>query len=415
VIWVALEFLFPNLFPWHLSNSQFHVPVLLQTGDVAGPYGLTFVMLWFGAGVVLALRRPRQWSALAAAVAALAVVVAYGLWRMPRVQAEIDAAPVVRVALVQGNIGIREKGDVALFDINVEKYRELSRPLQDETDLLIWPESVAQWWVSTDTTRLARDDNPFPDLRTFLIYGGLAFTPKPMRVRRPRADKFNSAFLIGADGAVLGRYDKQVLLPFGEFLPGASWFPQLAELSPQTGDFTAGDRIVTLDVPGRVRVAPLVCYEDVPARIARDMTRAGAEALLTIFNDAWFGRSMAPYQHEALALWRSVENRRYFMRVGNAGVTGLIDPLGRVSGRLGQFTEEILKTEIRPLRMQTFYTRYGDVFAWTAVAATVAWLLYAPAVRSRAVRSRAVRPRLTTNSAGTVSRLHTTNTENTPA
>ena len=88
------------------------------------------------------------------------------------------------------------------------------------------------------------------------------------------------------------------------------------------------------------------------------MTAAGAEALLTIFNDAWFGRSMAPYQHEAIALWRAIENRRYFVRVGNAGVTGVIDPFGRVLDRLGMFTDETLRADIRPLQIATFYTRY---------------------------------------------------------
>jgi apolipoprotein N-acyltransferase len=162
-----------------------------------------------------------------------------------------------------------------------------------------------------------------------------------------------------------------VLLPFGEFMPGATWFPQLAAMSPQTGDFSAGTRAVTLDVPGKIRVAPLICYEDLPAGIARGMTQIGAEALLTIFNDAWFGPSVAPYQHEALALFRAIENRRYFMRVGNAGVTSVIDPLGRVVARLGQFTEEVLETEVRPLRLSTFYTRHGDVFGWMVVAVAV--------------------------------------------
>jgi apolipoprotein N-acyltransferase len=108
--------------------------------------------------------------------------------------------------------------------------------------------------------------------------------------------------------------------------------------------------------------------------MARDMTRNGATALLTIFNDAWFGRSMAPYQHEAIALWRAVENRRYFLRVGNAGVTGVVDPFGRVVDRLGLFTAETLQARIHPLEIETFYTRWGDVFAWAVVAAAATLL-----------------------------------------
>jgi apolipoprotein N-acyltransferase len=105
------------------------------------------------------------------------------------------------------------------------------------------------------------------------------------------------------------------------------------------------------------------------------MTQRGAQALLTIFNDAWFGNSMAPYQHEAIALWRAVENRRYFVRVGNAGATGTIDPLGRVGDRLGLFTAESLTAEIRPLNLETFYTRYGDVFGWMVVIVATLWAI----------------------------------------
>jgi apolipoprotein N-acyltransferase len=156
------------------------------------------------------------------------------------------------------------------------------------------------------------------------------------------------------------------------------------ELSPQTGEFTPGEELNTLDVPDQVRFAPLICYEDVPAEIARRMTQRGAQALLTIFNDAWFGDSMAPYQHEAIALWRAIENRRYFVRVGNAGATGMIDPLGRIIDRLGLFTAESLVVEIRPLNLETFYTRYGDVFGWFVVAAAVLSLIWSTASRRRA-------------------------------
>lgn len=390
VLWVALEFLYPNLFPWRMANTQFEASVLTQIGDVTGPFGLSFVIVWIQSALVATLRERRRWPALAAAAAALGAVAAYGAWRIPIVRAAIDAAPVVRVGLVQGNIGIVEKRDVAYFDINLERYRQLSAPLEQDVDLLIWPETVSQEWVPTDLATLPDDANPYPGLRIPLIYGGLAYTPLGER----RHAKFNSAFLIDPAGRVLGRYDKHVLLPFGEYLPGASLIPALARLSPQTGDFTPGNRIVTLDVPGAarsgagsreagadgrsgeplVRIAPLVCYEDVPARIARAMTLAGAEALLTMFNDAWFGRSVAPYQHEALALWRAIENRRYFLRVGNAGVTGVVDPFGNVVAHLGLFTEETLTAEIRPLRIRSVYTRIGDVFGWGVTLAGLAAL-----------------------------------------
>jgi len=374
VLWVVLEFFFPNLFLWRMGNSQMQVPVLLQVGDLTGPYGLSFVIVWVNAGIALALARPRRWRPLLAGATAAALIAAYGALRMPVVQRAIDAAPPVAVGLVQGNVGIHEKGNIALFDINLEKYRELSKPLESSVDVLIWPESVAQWWVPVQDEQLAPKHNPFVGVGSFLIFGGLAYD-YPREGGDPLM--FNSAFLIDGAGRVYDRYDKHVLIPFGEYIPGGSLFPSLYEISPQTSQFTPGRAIQTLDVPGRVRFAPLICYEDVPAGIARAMTANGAEALLTMFNDAWFGRTMAPYQHEAIAIWRAVENRRYFVRVGNAGVSGVIDPFGRVLDRLGMFTAETLRTEIRPLRIDTFYTRYGDVFAWAVTAAAGLWVFAA--------------------------------------
>jgi apolipoprotein N-acyltransferase len=373
VLWVSLEFIYPNLFPWRMGHTQFHVPVLIQVGDLTGPMGLSFVLVWFSSGVVLTLRRPRRWVPLGAATVAAAVVIAYGTLRMPVVKRAIEAARRVNVGLVQGNVSIVEKGTAASFEINLEKYRRLTMPLQSKADLLIWPETVFESWVHVKAGELPDAHSPFPGLTRYLVFGGLAFSDAGPE----RYEKFNSAFLLAPDGSILGRYDKQILMPFGEYLPGAALVPALAAFSPNTGDFTAGERIVTLDVPGLVRLAPLICYEDVPASIARAMTRAGAEAIVTLFNDAWFGHSAAPYQHEALALWRAVENRRYFLRVGNAGVTGAIDPLGRVLGRLGLFTAECLQVEVRPLRLLTFYTQYGDVFAWTIVLISGGFLFQA--------------------------------------
>ena len=372
VLWVTLEFLYPNLFPWHMANSQLEVPLLMQSGDLAGPYLLSFVMVWVGAGIALALRTPRRWAALGAAVAAAALLIAYGAWRMPQIQRAIEAAPRVTVGLVQGNIGFHEKGDVTLFDVNLDTYRQLSQPLEGNVDVLIWPESVEQHWMPADADVVPAKHHPFAGTQAPLIYGGLAYE-YPDEGGDPRM--FNSAFLIDGAGQVYGRYDKHVLIPFGEYIPGGSLLPGVYDLSPQTSHFTPGEYMVTLDVPGKLRVAPLICYEDVPASIARAMTQAGADALLTIFNDAWFGNSMAPFQHEAIALWRAIENRRYFMRVGNAGVTSVIDPFGRVLDRLGMFTAETLRAEVHPLHIETLYTRVGDVFGWSVVAAAIVWLL----------------------------------------
>ena len=359
-----LYFLFPNLFPWRMAHCQFHVPALLQVGDLTGPYGLSFVIVWVSAALAELIARRRVIPLVAAATATIAVV-AYGLWRLPQVDDAIASAPSVRVALVQGNVGIKEKGDIRYFDVNLEKYLELSEPEQDVADLIVWPETVSQHWVQAEAVRLDEKENPFADLRTHLIFGGLAF-----HLLNPKeAEEFNSAFVIGPDSVVLGRYDKRILMPFGEYLPFASYFPFIKSLSPETGGFTAGTTASVFDVAGKIKVGQLICYEDLVPSMSRHATQAGAEMLLNILNDAWYGNTAAPYQHQALALFRAIENRRYLLRGSNSGVTSIIDAAGRVVAEGGLFTAEVVSGTVPRLQLSTFYTRNGDVFAWLVVAA----------------------------------------------
>jgi apolipoprotein N-acyltransferase len=363
VLWVALEFLYPNMFPWRMANCQLHVPALLQVGDITGPFGLSFAMLWVSAALLLVIERPRRCVPLLLAGVAVAAVIVYGVLRLADVERAQRLAPAVRVALVQGNISIEEKGDIRYLEVNLEKYQELSEGLQNDADVIVWPETVSQRWVRTDAERLEGKDNPFDDLRTHLIFGGLAF-----RLIGPEeAEEFNSEFLIGPGGAVLGRYDKHILMPFGEYIPLASLFPGLKSLSPETGSFTAGRGVSLFTIPGKVTIGPLICYEDLLASMPRQATQAGAEVLLNILNDAWYGNTAAPYQHQALALWRAIENRRYLLRGSNSGVTSIIDATGRVVAEGGLFRPEVITGTVPRLRLTTFYTQHGDVFAWLIV------------------------------------------------
>jgi apolipoprotein N-acyltransferase len=119
----------------------------------------------------------------------------------------------------------------------------------------------------------------------------------------------------------------------------------------------------------------LICYEDLLASMSRHATQAGADVLLNILNDAWYGNTAAPYQHQALALWRAIENRRYLLRGSNSGVTSIIDAAGRVVAEGGLFTAEVVSAAVPRLRLTTFYTRYGDVFAWLVLVGAVILLI----------------------------------------
>jgi apolipoprotein N-acyltransferase len=380
LFWVTLEFLYPNLFPWRLANSQQDVPVLLQTGELSGPFGLSLVMVWVAAAIARAIaegwRASR--SSLSLAAAAAAALIAYGVARLPAIDALTARSPAVRVGVVQGNLSIEEKHDVRYFEANLDTYKSLTENLRPTPDVVIWPESVITEPLPRTLRALSPAGREALGLRRPLFAGALTFEDGV----QPRL--FNSVILFDADGSVLGLSDKQILMPFGEFMPFGSVLPWLKQISPQTGDFQAGRKVVPLDVPGVGRFAPLNCYEDIRAPIARHATLdGGAEILFAVANDGWFGDTMAPFQHEALALWRAVENRRYLARVTNTGVTDVIDPAGRVTMRLPLFQPASVVAEVRKVRILSLYTRVGDAFAWLVTAAALGALLISAGSRGR--------------------------------
>lgn len=372
LVWVTLEWLYPNLFPWRMANSQFHQPTFLQIGEWTGPFALSFAILWVAAGVADLLRPPRRWAGLALGCTMAASIFVYGAWRLPQIDRAIAEAPKSRVALVQANISIEDKGNRSYFDVNLERYAELSEPIQDDVDLLIWPETVSQHWTPADTAELSGKTMPMTDLRTPLFFGGLSY-----RLTGPRqADEFNSAFAVAPGGSVIGRYDKRILMPFGEYLPLDRYFPIIKKLSPATASFEAGTQARVFEIPGAMKLGPMICYEDLVAGMTRATANAGAEVLVNILNDAWYGDSAAPHQHQALALWRAVETRRYLLRGSNTGVTSIIDAAGRVVDEGGLFTEEVIIGDVARLSEPTFYTRFGDVFAALVAVGAVGLLLF---------------------------------------
>lgn len=365
-LWVSSEFLFPNFFPWRLAYSQRDVLWLIQIGEVTGPYGLSFVMAWFASALTRTRRHP---AVLVPPMIAVALLCVYGALRVDAIRQQMESAPRATIGVVQGNLSLVEKRQGDLFRANVERYRRLSRDLEPTPDLIVWPETVVGWAIPRDADQLDHLD-PFPGAPAPLLFGAIGYEGTGEDVAW-----FNSAFLRARDGRVIGRYDKLVLMPFGEFLPFASVFPSLKQLSPNTGDFTPGEGPAVLQVNPELRVGPLVCYDDMLAGHVREAGRAGATLLLTVANDAWFGNSPALDLHETLGLWRAVENRRYLVRATNTGLTSIIDPLGAVTLELPTWAEIAAIAPVRLLDTETPYQTYGDWFAWLAVVLSLAILL----------------------------------------
>ncbi|MSP40113.1 MAG: apolipoprotein N-acyltransferase [Deltaproteobacteria bacterium] len=366
VYWVVLEFLFPLLFPWHLANSQVSFLWLIQSADLVGPYGAGFVIMWINTALFHALRAPEKnqisaWLPLAYAGLALIASLGYGYQRLEVVGAEMASARKLSVGAVQGNVGIDMKWNPALAQKNLAQHRSLTAGM-DEVQLIIWPESAIEAMIPEQLQALPLEFLPhFKSERSAFIFGAKSFRGHPGQADMKA---FNTAFMTDVRGRILGRYHKQVLLAFGEYLPFAkilAWLPAM----PLADGFSAGPGPVAFFFARGVRVAPLICYEDLMPQVARRfVSEARANLLVNLTNDAWYGNTIGPWQHLWLAQSRAIETRRSLLRVTNTGVTSLVNAKGEVVKTLPMFTAAVMQTEVDILNEETYYVRFGDWFAW---------------------------------------------------
>jgi apolipoprotein N-acyltransferase len=376
VFWVALEFWFPLLFPWYLANSQVSFPLFIQTADLVGPYGAGFLLMWFNAAVyriVYPLNETRRSHvpALAYCVTVALVSLIYGYQRLGAVEEEIAAARKLPVAAVQGNIDIDLKWNPSLVKQNLEKHKELTRQL-DAVPLVIWPESAVEVWLPDQLQYLPDDLMPPLSEQSHFIFGAKSFRGKPGTANFMA---FNTAFFTDAAGRISARYHKQVLLAFGEYLPFAKVLSLLPAM-PFADGFTAGNGPIAFEMPGGIRIGALICYEDLMPDLSRNFVRAtGANLLVNLTNDAWYGKSVGPWQHARLAQSRAIETRRSLLRVTNTGVTSLVNAKGEMVDSLPMFVQEVMKAEVDILEGETLYVRYGDWFAWSMTIVGAAILL----------------------------------------
>ena len=302
----------------------------------------------------------------------VALFAVYGVLRMKTVEAESARWKTIKVALAQGSIDQGVKWDGRYQQETVDIYSKLTREAaQEGAKLVVWPETALPYHYDPDEVRgglvgaLARDTS------TYILTGSPSYIYNP---QTKDVSYFNSAFLIAPSGETAGRYDKFHLVPFGEYLPLRGILP-FDKLTAGIGDFTEGPGPVPMSF-NEASVGTLICFESIFPEIARGHVQGGANLLATITNDAWFGRTSAPYQHFQMSIFRAVENRSYLVRSANTGISGVIDPAGRVRKTTGLFERVAIVDEVGlrqgPL---TFYGVYGDFFAWGCVVISAAFLV----------------------------------------
>ncbi len=373
VAWVAFDFIRSFLFSgfgWAmLGHSQFRTLPLIQIADLAGVYGITLLIVLTNIVLYRALRavsgagvRYPVKSAIILLVLLLGTLF-YGFSRLNEV--ESPHSKPLRVALIQGNIAQDIKWSPEFREQTLDTYERLTREAsKGGVDLIVWPESAVPFFFQDEPLQAERIRNLARDMHAYLLFGSPAH-----ELRNGRSTLLNSAFLISPNGETVGRADKLHLVPFGEYVPLGNILSFINKLVVGIGDFSPGERAVPLNM-GSTKLGIQICYEIIFPELAREYVQAGARVLVAITNDAWFGRSSAPYQHLAISIFRAIETRTPLIRAANTGVTAIVDENGHIHTMTNLFVEAYRTGDIRPGRGTSLYLTIGDAPAWLCVLLT---------------------------------------------
>ena len=382
---VASEQLFPLLFPWYLADCVHGMPTFAQSADIGGP--VFCGLLLFGSSlaieeIIVAKVFEKRVVNAPVVVAGFAMTIlsaVYGVVRVHQIDARAKQAPAVHVGFVQSNLGLMQ--NYTQPAIAMARNLKMTRELREKgTEVVIWSESSVTQGAPADGYQRVYKEYVGRKTGIPTIFGGILYEPIESDsggARRRHSERlYNTAFATNASGDVTGRYDKEFLLAFGEYLPFGETFPVLYEWSPNSGHFTPGTVLDPLPVEtqdGVHKVSVLICYEDIlQAFTNRMVSHADPELLVNMTNDKWFGDTSEPWEHLALAQFRAVEHHRYFVRATNSGVSAIIDPVGRVMLHSKVDDQETGDAEVHWMKGSTVYEVLGDGPVWLMTLAAVA-------------------------------------------
>jgi len=368
MVWTALEKFWPEIFPNYLGASQYKLTLLTQIADVTGILGVTFLVVYVNALIYAVIekrmeKQPFPFRPVAVFAVVIALVLAYGAVRIHGVDESASAAEKLIVGLVQVNRVAGQKHE----DRNrfLHEHQEMSKKLiaENSPDLIVWPESV----TTVNLRETLRDGRIPPDalgnLGTPILFGAITSIDRHNETRY-----YNRSILVNGKGKILGTYDKMVLVPFGEYIPFGETFPWLYSWSPYSARFWSGENSEPF-LFGTHPISVSICYEDIFPGQIRMLMSGGQEgripeAMFNLTDDSWYGNTVEPMEHLALASFRAIEHRRPLVRSTTTGISAIIDPVGRFTKRTGQWTKETLVGRIPMMQGRTVYAVLGDWIGW---------------------------------------------------
>lgn len=372
-VWVATEWVRGTLFsgfPWVLLGySQADVLPVMQTASLFSVHGVSALIVLVAVACTWIVRDGLRAAWRPAAVIAVVVLVltSWGAWRMSRDTLTQTGMP-LRVGIVQGNIPQARKWDPAYRDEILGRYLRLTRDVAAQgATLVVWPESSTPFFFGRDQARTDAVRAVVHDTGIHLVLGSDDAAPAG-------APYYNAAYMLDPTGETTGVYHKMQLVPFGEYIPMRRLLFFVTPLVDSVADFAPGAEMTLLDV-GDQSLSVAVCYEVVFPWHGRLAAQAGSGLLTTITNDAWYGTTSAPYQHFEQARVRAIETGRYLVRAANTGISGIVDPYGRVLARTPLFETRTLVADVRWQQTSTVYLRIGNSFVYACLLVTALTLI----------------------------------------
>lgn len=379
VVWTAAEKFWPMIFPNYLGASQYKLTLVTQIADITGIIGVTFFVVYANTIIYEIIDRrlgnrpfPLRSVTIFAVMASL--LLGYGAIRLNAVDTLSSAAEKITVGMVQANIGAGDKHqDPEYF---LREHRQMSGEMvkAQPVDLIVWPESIFSVRFSSREGRF--QPGFLGDHQTPLLFGAV------LRLEQGGISQaYNSAVLVNNSGQILGTYDKMILVPFGEYIPLGDTFTRLYAWSPYTSRFRKGENTEPLML-GSHPLSVNICYEDIYPGQIRKLMQGGREkripeAMINLSNDSWYGNTVEPMEHLALATFRAIEHRRTLIRSTNTGVSAIVDPAGRIVLQSGQWTKETLVGKVPMMHGRTVYALLGDWLGWVCAAIALSGIILA--------------------------------------
>ncbi|MEN6317523.1 MAG: apolipoprotein N-acyltransferase [Syntrophaceae bacterium] len=368
IVWTALEKFWPEIFPNYLGASQYKLTLFTQIADVTGILGVTFLVVYTNSMIYSVIegqinKRPFSLRPVVVFAAVVALVMGYGAVRINMVDQSASIAEKLTIGVVQINREAGEKYDEpARF---LREHQEMSREITaGAIDLIVWPESIYPLNITSREGKIPPD--VLGNLHTPTLFGAV------LRIDQGGKPRFyNGAVLANGMGKILGTYDKMVLVPFGEYIPFGDTFTWLYSWSPYSSQFSPGENEEPLQL-GSHLISVNICYEDIFPGQIRMLMNGGRyhrvpEAMFNLTDDSWYGNTVEPLEHLALASFRAIEHRRPLVRTTNTGISAIVDPVGRIDHCIRQWTKGTLVGQVPMMHGRTVYAIIGDWLGWLCV------------------------------------------------